>query len=337
MTEPIDFVVTWVNDEDYEWRERRASAQGVATEQSADSSDVRYRDWGLLRYWFRAVEAYCPWVRIVHLVTDTRVPEWLEKDNPKLNLVDGRKLKGGDVDTFSSRSIESQLHRIDALSERYVYFNDDFFIGRPLEPDFFFRDGLPYGVNAPTILADGDFRAHAMLYASGLINKHFSRRSYIRTMMRRSLRPSSGAELFRMPLFFACSSIPPVTDTHVGIPLLKSVVEEAYAAEPEAIEQARRTVFRSRNETAPIYFATMWHLASGKYFSRSKRSIGQYFSLASSSFREIEAAITGRRFPQFCLNDGEVRDVPEVRTAVTSAFQRALPNPSSFERVSETS
>lgn len=332
MTEPIDFVITWVNDQDRDWQHRRAVAAGETADSLGDASDIRYRDWGLLKYWFRSVEAYCPWVRRVHLVTDTRLPDWLDTDHPRLNVVDGRTLKGADVNTFSSRSIEARLHEIDGLSEQYVYFNDDFFIGRPLPPDFFFRRGLPYGVNVPTILADGDYRAHAMLHASGLINRHFRRRDYLRTMLRRSLRPSSGRELMRIPLFFACSRIPPVTDTHVGIPLLKSVVTEAYAAEPEAVEQARRTVFRSRNETAPIYYATMWHLATGKYFARSKKAIGTYFSLAHSSLTDVVTAIEGDGYPQFCLNDGEVGDVEGTKTAVVRAFERKLPTASSFER-----
>ncbi|MGQ7310900.1 stealth family protein [Microbacterium arabinogalactanolyticum] len=332
MDEPIDFVVTWVNDQDQEWRRRRAFAQGGNAESDdSDSSDVRYRDWGLLRYWFRRVEEYCPWVRTVHFVTDTELPTWLDVAHPRLNVVDGRALKGHDVDTYSSRSIESRLHAIEGLSERYVYFNDDFFIGRPLPPEFFFRKGVPYGVNVPTILADGDYRAHAMLYASGLINRNFSRRSYIRTAMRRTLRPASGGMLLRFPLFLACSRIPPVTDTHVGIPLLKSVVLEAYGAEPEAIEQSRQAVFRSRNETAPIYFAQMWHLATGKYFARSKRALGMYFSLASSPIGEIVGAIESDRYAQFCLNDGNVSDPDGVRARVNAAFQHAHPRPSSFE------
>ncbi|WP_309127651.1 Stealth CR1 domain-containing protein [Microbacterium sp.] len=333
MSEPVDFVVTWVNDQDPEWRRRKAAASGAGTgASSSDESDARYRDWGLLKYWFRRVEAYCPWVRRIHFVTDTRLPDWLSTDHPRLNIVDGRALKGHDVDTYSSRSIESQLHRIEGLSERYVYFNDDFFIGRPLEPEFFFRHGLPYGVNAPTILADGDYRAHAMLHASGLINRQFSRKDYLRTVFRRSVRLSSGAMLFRLPLFLACGNIPPVTDTHVGIPLIKSVVAEAYAAEPTAIEQARRAVFRSRNETAPIYYATMWHLATGNYFARSKKAVGRYYSLATSSLDDVIHAIESERIAQFCLNDGAVRDPEAIQTEVVAAFQRRHPNPSSFER-----
>ena len=30
------------------------------------NNEVRYRDWQNLKYWFRAVEKYAPWVRKIH-------------------------------------------------------------------------------------------------------------------------------------------------------------------------------------------------------------------------------------------------------------------------------
>ena len=36
--------------------------------------------------------------------------------------------------TFNSHAIESALHRLPDLAEHFVYFNDDFFLGRPLGP-----------------------------------------------------------------------------------------------------------------------------------------------------------------------------------------------------------
>src|SRR5690606_36412029 len=35
-------------------------------------------------------------------------------------------------------AIESQLHHIPGISEHFVYFNDDFFLGRMLPPTMFF-------------------------------------------------------------------------------------------------------------------------------------------------------------------------------------------------------
>ena len=61
----IDFVVPWVDGSDPAWRTQRAKYTGLG---ELDASEVRYRDMGILRYWFRAVEAYAPWVNKVHFI-----------------------------------------------------------------------------------------------------------------------------------------------------------------------------------------------------------------------------------------------------------------------------
>ena len=79
----IDFIMTWVDGNDPAWRSERkqfADASGL-------SSDARFRDWNLLRYWFRAVEKYAPWVRKIHFVTWGHLPAWLDTGNPKLHIV----------------------------------------------------------------------------------------------------------------------------------------------------------------------------------------------------------------------------------------------------------
>lgn len=333
MNEPIDFVVSWANSDDPDWRARRDAARkrlGRAVDIDG-ASDVRHRDWGLFQFWFRAVEEFCPWVNKIYVVHAGAPPEWLDATHPKIRLIPDESLLEHDVDVFNSHAIESQLHRIPGLSEKFVYFNDDFYIGRRLSPEFFFPKGLPYGVNVPTILADGDDRAHAMLNASGLVNRHFTRSEYWRNVVRKTLRPASGAMLARLPLFLASSVIPPVTDPHVGMPFLRSVVEEAFAAEPGALEAASRAVFRSAVDVAPLYYASMWHLAKGAYTARSKKALGRYFSL-SSDMNQIVAAIRTGRFPQFCLNDATVDDMDARRETLFETFQERFSRVSSFER-----
>jgi hypothetical protein len=49
----------------------------------------------------------------------------------------------GVLPTFNSHAIESRLHRIEGLSEHFLYFNDDMMLGRPVLPTTFF---LPNGI-----------------------------------------------------------------------------------------------------------------------------------------------------------------------------------------------
>ena len=74
-------------------------------------------------------------MRRIHLVTAGQVPDWLDTDHPMVNLVDHAQILPAEgLPTFNSHAIETSLHRIDGLAEHFVYFNDDFLLGRPVRP-----------------------------------------------------------------------------------------------------------------------------------------------------------------------------------------------------------
>ena len=87
-----DIVVCWVDDKDKEWRSQKKkyklAEEGITdTSGVTDDSDYRYRDWDLLKFWFRGIEKYAPWVNRVFFVTCGQKPEWLNTEHPKLRLV----------------------------------------------------------------------------------------------------------------------------------------------------------------------------------------------------------------------------------------------------------
>ena len=58
---------------------------------------------------------------------------------PRVNVVDhGEILPADALPTFNSHAIETALHRIPGLAEHLLYFNDDFFLGRPIRPEALF-------------------------------------------------------------------------------------------------------------------------------------------------------------------------------------------------------
>ncbi len=125
----IDFVVTWVDNNDVEWRTTKNFYAGLSSNiQEEQGGDLRYRDWGgLLQYWFRGVEKFTPWVNKIHFVTYGHVPKWLNLNHPKLNIVKHKEfMKEEYLPTFNSCAIEINLHKIEGLAENFVYFNDDF-------------------------------------------------------------------------------------------------------------------------------------------------------------------------------------------------------------------
>ena len=64
--EPIDFVIIWVDGNDKEWRAEKDKYDDKPI--STSNSEVRFRDWDNLQYWFRGVEKFAPWVRKIHFL-----------------------------------------------------------------------------------------------------------------------------------------------------------------------------------------------------------------------------------------------------------------------------
>ena len=58
MNSKIDFVITWVDGNDPAWQKERAvySKSSCTDEGQRGGIDIhRYRDWDLMRFWFRGI------------------------------------------------------------------------------------------------------------------------------------------------------------------------------------------------------------------------------------------------------------------------------------------
>ena len=145
----IDAVFTWVDGSDPTWQEkkrRRLKEMGRPPLHETAANDARYAQIDELRYALRAVTRYAPWLRRIFLVTDGQRPPWLADEYPQVTLVRHDEIFSDPaaLPTFNSHAIESRLHHIPGLAERYLYFNDDIFLGRYMHPtDFFTESGLP--------------------------------------------------------------------------------------------------------------------------------------------------------------------------------------------------
>ena len=144
---PVDVVYTWVDGSDSKWLEKkkRTLEESASCYRAEGVSGVgRFRSNDELKYSLRSVARFAPWIRKVFIVTDDQVPDWLDTSNRKIEIVDHRDIfdNKNDLPCFSARAIETRLHHISGLSERFLYFNDDFFLGRPTSvSDFFHESG----------------------------------------------------------------------------------------------------------------------------------------------------------------------------------------------------
>ncbi|CAG2055193.1 unnamed protein product, partial [Timema podura] len=92
-----------------------------------------------LRYSLRSLEKFAPWIRHVFLVTNGQIPYWLNLDNPRLTLVTHEEIfvNLSHLPTFSSPAIETHIHRIHGLSQKFLYLNDDVMLGKEVWPEDF--------------------------------------------------------------------------------------------------------------------------------------------------------------------------------------------------------
>ena len=149
MTEfPVDVVYTWVDGSDSKWLEKKKRTLEEYADHHASeevSGAGRFRNNDELKYSVRSVMRFAPWIRKMFIVTDDQVPAWLDASNPKVEIVDHKDIfdSKDDLPSFNSQAIEMRLHHIAGLSERFLYFNDDFFLGRPTSVgDFFHESGM---------------------------------------------------------------------------------------------------------------------------------------------------------------------------------------------------
>lgn len=332
-----DFVLAWVDGNDPVWQARKAAYEGRA---SSDDTPERYRDWDLMRYWFRGVETFAPWVRKVFLVCDQEVPAWLRMDHPKLEIVrHGDYMPREYLPCFSSHPIELNLHRIEGLGERFVYFNDDMFLLRPVKEDFFFRKGLPRDAALLNPIPTTDLKKHGdggriftiPLNNAEYMNRDFDFRACVKAHPGKWLNVRYGSKTLRNLILLSWPRFVGFDEPHMPQAFLKSAFEAAWKQDGDILDATSRRSLRDDRDINQ-WLIRGRQLAEGQFIPRSPKS-GRVFDLN----REGEAAaraVSGQEAKMICLNDGpmEREMFVSVREKLQHAFRQILPKASSFEK-----
>jgi len=331
----IDVVVLWVDGSDPAWQKEKNDYKGEADNEN--NSVNRYRDWGLLPYWFRSIERYIPWVRKIHFVTWGHVPDFLKLDAPKLHVVRHDEFIPAEyLPTFSSHTIEMNIHRIPDLAEHFIYFNDDTFLLRPLAKEDYFKDGLPctYGGETPIELTGhiGTWQ-HAAVNDLGIVNAHFPKRTAvaqygkkyrdgcyrwkdnIRTIFLQKLHPD---------YFTGFKNL------HAPAAYLKSCFEQVWNAEPEKLDQTCRNRFRTSDDVNQ-WVVLWWQIASGQFMPAMIDNLVS--AVNEHTVNELCSAIIHQTHDYICPNDPDDDiDFEKLSDLLKQAFEAILPEKCSFEK-----
>lgn len=315
VTDPIDIVYTWVNDDDSEWQSRKRRASGLIDHETVNDTALnfsRFANRDELKYSLRSIEAYASWVNHIYIVTDQQVPDWLNTEHPKITIVDHRDLFSDPsvLPVFNSHAIESQLHHISGLSERYLYMNDDVFFMRPVSPELFFTgNGLSkfFPSRAPLDIQDASPRDLPVLSAAKL-GREFMSTQHGRTVTNK----------FK----------------HTPHPQLRTVLQEMEAEYPDLFRSVASSKFRSADDYSIA--SSLYHYHA---FAKRRAVVGNiayaYLDIASSrAALRLDWFSHQGRLDVVCLNDTDVdaASQEQVSRLLTDFLERRLSIASSFER-----
>lgn len=330
MDDMIDFVIPWVNGRDPEWqKEKDLYSERLSVEE--DVRDIRFRDWGTLKYWFRGVEKYAPWVNKIHFITWGHLPEWLDTKHPKLHIVNHKDyIPEQYLPTFSSHVIELNMHRIPGLSEHFVYFNDDIFILRPLAERDFFMDGIPCDLCVANVVTPrlGEF-SPILLQTMSYINKHFDKKRDMRKNLGKWFSPKYGRLLIRTLCLTPWTFYTGFYNHHLAVPYEKKTLETVWKEEPDILDRTCRHRFRNDRDVNQYIFR-YWRLASGDFVPH--RILGKYTKISVDN-SEVYQLIRKQIVKLLCINDSEINtNFDTERKKLINVFEATFPEKSKYEK-----
>ena len=151
---PIDAVISWVDGNDPVFKKKMATfLEGQCPSKIPGAHLTRFASINEIKYCVLSILTFAPFVRNIFIVTNGQDPNLYDDINryfPErkncIRIVDHSEIFRDFEDflpTFSSRAIESMTWRIKGLSDNFIYFNDDTFLIRNVEPTDWFINSRP--------------------------------------------------------------------------------------------------------------------------------------------------------------------------------------------------
>ena len=326
----IDFVITWVNGNDPEWI---ADFNRFAPERKriTDIRNERYRESGLLKYWFRGVEKFAPWVRKIHFVTCGQKPDWLNIKAQKLHCVKHNEyIPSKYLPVFSSHPIELMMHKIPDLAEHFVYFNDDFYITSVVQKEFFFKHGLPCDAAILNVIPPQKEQINMIKFNNLVcINNKIEQRAIIKKNLSKWFNIRYGLNLVRNILLLPYSYFPGFLDPHTAVPYTKTSIQDAWKIYSEELYKTMESRFRSTTDVNQWLFRYL-RLCNGMFSPQNPQKWNRFFTLNDDP-QAIKEALISHKYKEIIINDSNTPDYNEKLNIIKEGFDFILPEKSSFE------
>ena len=325
----IDIVVLWVDGSDIEWQ-KSFNRYLPNDKKCLDIGKNKYRDNGLLKYWFRGIERNAPWVRKIHFVTMGQYPKWLDRSNPKIHLVNHSDfIDSKYLPLFNSSAIELNLHKIPDLSEHFIYFNDDFFLINKVMPSDYFSDiGVPKDSAIFRSIPISEY-GKLLLNDEVLINSKIDRKKCFYDNKNKFFSLKYKKRIINN--FFYSNKIDDayLECCHYSRPLIKAAFEEGWKLFEKELLQTMKNRYRTSNDNTFCVFRRL-NMYNGNFvpvnneYQRKLTDINKNIESICNNIRHCSVR-------EIVINDSICNDYESRMKKVVEAFDSILPEKSSFE------
>ena len=324
--EKIDFVILWVDGNDVEWKKERDKYSIDET----DKNEVRFRDWELLKYWFRGVEKYAPWVNRIFFITYGHVPNWLNTNYEKIKIVKHSDFIPKEyLPTFNSNVIELNLNKIKDLSEKFVLFNDDVFIWDYIYPnDFFVNNKVKDIFIENPIIATYDPYNYTQYNNMAIINSIYNKNLYKRN--KKFYNFKYGIRSFVSKIESKHEKFVGFYNQHISQPYFKESFNKLWKERFDICNQTSLTKFRNKNNISH-YVIRYMQMLDGKFEPRNFK-FGKSMELSKNNYL-IYKQLLKNKYKIICINDSDINtDFENTKKELLKIFGTKFPKKSKFEK-----
>lgn len=283
--DPVDVVYTWVNSYDPTWLSLKNKHLGLLTSET-DNSPNRWintkQPWDEISISIESVRTYLPWIRNVYVVTQR--PQKLPKD-----ITDTLKITHIHHDqifpdtnilpVFSSHSIESCLHRIPGLAEKFIYFNDDMYITNYLDKADLFFNNMPIGRVFTGVTYKSPLGVGGNIHNSSLLETS----------------KYSGDPMY-IPI-------------HEALPVTKEIIKDAEEEFMIPWNNTRKNKFRVKTNIIPLYIAISLGIKKEKVKTIKKDKLRYIFTNGPNN-------VNIKGIHMACFNNLKENEVEKLREVV---------------------
>lgn len=337
MNSKIDIVLPWVDGSDPEWQKVKEESLKKYCPEKVSISNIRFESWDNLQYWFRAIETFMPWVHKIFFITWGHLPEFLNVEHPKLEIVKHKDYIPQEyLPTFNSGTIEMNVHRIARLSENYIMFNDDFFPLQPIEEDYYFRDNLVCDEAVENVIVTAtmgpiaNMARYMQVNNMIIINRHFKKRKVQEKWWDKWYCEDYGELLGRTESLQYWNDFPGFHDPHMACALKKSVLQKIWTLEEKDLDRGSKEHFRGPADINH-YLIRYWQLCEGNFCPRKTQ--GKMCLVNMNNYQKYAEGIRNQEWQMVSLNeDCTVEEFEIIKKEINGALEELFPKKSSFEK-----